>query len=806
MNRALVSALLLLVARPLLAAEPISVLELELSVEPHGFSLQALPDGSLRAELPGYPASAAPGDLRLPTRVLRLALPPGADLAALTLEVEDLSPPVWVPLAGRLERAEGPRLLCPSPGCGQKVPDRPAEPRQATQTAWLAGTGRLGPVALAEVVHRPLSLAPDGQGLLLHPRQRLRLRAPLAGPGVLLVRDPSSQRLVARAARLVANPRDLARFHPAPRDLLPDAHGVAVVAPEWLVQASQALPGYLAGLEERGFTPTLVTDLELESETGEPPDLLPQKLRAWLQRNREPLGLVYVVLLGNPDPRHGDLPMQNTYPYQPGAVDYVEEIPTDAYYADLSGNWDLDGDGRFGEWDGDRGPGGVDFYPELLVGRIPVYGDAAMADRLLTRASAYPRPAPDSAWRRRLLMPASILFYRDIPSGSTRIDGADLAVPVKLEFELGGFEAVTLAEREGVEPSFRTSDLELTEEQVLRTWREGFGLVLWIGHGSDDAAYRTLWVEDADGDLNAGPWEQASIPFAQAIHHDQLPAERPAFVFHGSCSNGTPENAANIAYTQLKTGAIASYASSRVALGTVANPWSPDPSSCEIMMAGYYVVAGLRDGDSAGQAWADARALLSDAWWGEACWHTKLATVLYGDPTLTLANCSADAECDDGLACTGQERCLDGLCAAGTEVSCAELDGGCTHGRCEEPSGTCVQDFLDGARCDDGLFCSVDDRCLAGECQGTPRTCDPLVSACIEGQCNEQAQACEAVRRPEGEACVLTRSGEEHAGACEAGMCLETDSESCSTNGGGKGSLAALLAALMFLYLSRKNR
>ncbi|HSA23914.1 MAG TPA: C25 family cysteine peptidase, partial [Myxococcota bacterium] len=627
MNRALLSALLLLVTRPLLAA-PEGTVELELLLEPRDLSLEALPDGRLQAALPGYPAAGDPGDVRLPTRVLRLALPPGLDLGALTLEVEDLSPPVWVPLVGELARAEGPRVLCPTAGCGRAF-TRPAGPRLAGQTAWLTGTGRLGPVVLAELVHRPLGLSPDGRGLLLHPRQRLRLRAPRVGPGQAVVPGPASLRLVDQAARLVANPRDLARFHPAPRDLLPDAHGVAVVAPEWLVQASQALPAYLAGLEQRGFTVTLVTDAELAGEAGEPPDGLPQKLRAWLQRSREPLGLVYLVLLGNPDPRHGDLPMQNTHPYQPGAVDYVEEIPTDAYYADLSGDWDLDGDGRFGEWDGDRGPGGVDFYPELLVGRIPVYGDAAMADRLLARATAYPRPSPDSGWRRSLLLPASILFYRDIPSGSTRIDGADLAVPVKLEFEAAGFEALTLVEREGVQPSFRPADLELTEEQVLRTWREGYGLVLWIGHGSDDAAYRTLWVEDADGDLNASPWEQASVPFAQAIHHDQLPAERPAFVFHGSCSNGVPENAANIAYTQLKTGAIASYASSRVALGTVANPWSPDPSSCEIMMAGYYVVAGLRDGQPAGQAWADARALLSDAWWGEACWHTKLATVLY---------------------------------------------------------------------------------------------------------------------------------------------------------------------------------
>ncbi len=667
------------------AGPPPVLLELELSLDPGALRLEALPDGTTGLHLPGYPASAAPGEPRLPTRLLRLALPPGADLARLELELEDLAPPLVLPLAGRLARAEAPRLLCPAPGCATRAPTPPQAPGRASAAAWLAGTGRLGPVCLAEVMHRPVELSADGAALLLHPRQRLRLRGEGAGPARALA--AADAHLVARAADLVANPQELARFHPAPRGLLPGAAGVAVVAPEWLVQESQALPDYLAALEARGLQPTLVTDQELAALHGEPPDLLPQKLRAWLILNREPLGLRYALLVGNPDPGHGDLPMLATHPYQPGEADFVDEIPTDAYYADLSGAWDLDGDGRFGEWQGDRGPLGVDFYPELLVGRIPVYGSAAAADRLLARASAYPLPSPDSTWRRRLLLPASILFYEDPPSGSTRMDGADLAMPLAAESRLAGFATLTLAEREGLAPSLRPSDRALTEEETLRAWREGHGLVLWLGHGSEDAAYRTLWVADRDQNGFAGPWEQASLPFAQAIHHDRLPADRPAFVFHGSCSNGTPENAGNIAYTQLKSGAIASFASSRVALGVVYPDWQPDPASCEIFMAGYYTIAALRDGATAGEAWANARAQLSDGWWGAACWHTKLATTLYGDPTLALPNCATDADCDDGLACDGVETCADGLCTASQAVDCAHLDSACTAAAARSPRG-----------------------------------------------------------------------------------------------------------------------
>jgi len=47
------------------------------------------------------------------------------------------------------------------------------------------------------------------------------------------------------------------------------------------------------------------------------------------------------------------------------------ESPTDYFYADLTGNWDLDADGYFGEFAGDKGPGGVDFVNEVYCGQDP---------------------------------------------------------------------------------------------------------------------------------------------------------------------------------------------------------------------------------------------------------------------------------------------------------------------------------------------------------------------------------------------------------------------------------------------------
>jgi len=107
-----------------------------------------------------------------------------------------------------------------------------------------------------------------------------------------------------------------------------------------------------------------------------------------------------VLLIGNPHPVTGDVPMKMTLP-KPGYP-----TPTDLYYADMTGNWDLDGDGQVGEYGGDFGPGGIDRNLELAVGRIPYYGNRAHLDGILAKIRAYQEAPPEQqTWRRRALLP-----------------------------------------------------------------------------------------------------------------------------------------------------------------------------------------------------------------------------------------------------------------------------------------------------------------------------------------------------------------------------------------------------------------
>jgi hypothetical protein len=128
--------------------------------------------------------------------------------------------------------------------------------------------------------------------------------------------------------------------------------------------------------------------------------------------------------------------------------------------------------------------------------------------------------------------------------------------------------------------------------------------------------------------------------------------------------------------------------------------------------------------------------------------------------------------CDDGNACTSTDLCTEGVCA-GTAISCND-DNACTRDFCEPATG-CQTAVLTSFTCDDGVRCTIDDRCTeAAACAGIPNACDDG-DPCTIDACNEVDGCTHTVE--DGLACAGPNAC--RLGICQDGACTVGDSVNC---------------------------
>lgn len=152
-----------------------------------------------------------------------------------------------------------------------------------------------------------------------------------------------------------------------------------------------------------------------------------------------------------------------------------------------------------------------------------------------------------------------------------------------------------------------------------------------------------------------------------------------------------------------------------------------------------------------------------------------------GDPCLVcsasfplLWTTAADGTpCDDRNLCTRDDACNAGVC--GGVLSECNDDNFCTRDGCE-PSLGCTFTPLAGFSCDDGVRCTVDDRCDdGGGCSGAPDPCDDG-DPCTVDSCNEVEgcthQAGEETACEDGDLCTASDT-------CVDGTCMSGRPTNC---------------------------
>jgi len=330
---------------------------------------------------------------------------------------------------------------------------------------------------------------------------------------------------------------------------------VVVIAPKAVIDAG-ALNDWLNHRKAQGFTVEVTSVESIDAAYGG--SELAEKIRAHL-KTKHSQGAFCALLVGNPDPDDntdpqdsvGSVPMKMCWPrkYEPPNnslpnPNLYRQAPTDFYYADLTGNWDKDGDGFYGEGythkgseDGDVD--GIDFLAEMIVGRIP-FDNPNDVREYLQRVIDYEQAGYGYDfgsggrlhWRHRALIGCG--DYLDA-STAPHIYGEYLRENI---FEPQGWTT----KRAYVTGDVTLRDFSCNPSDFASEWSKGYGIVAWLTHGQ----------------------ERSADDVFDTFHCYLLPQDKGAFVVAAACKNGTPENPYGLYAKVLRYGVLAFYGFSRV--------------------------------------------------------------------------------------------------------------------------------------------------------------------------------------------------------------------------------------------------
>lgn len=583
-----------------------------------------------RVTLDDFKLRAAPGAPLLPMKEYDILLPPDADFSTVTLTVTNS---ISEYLSGSFEIEAGApdgamvegRIVQDWAGAGNVIDGRDMD---------IYGVSALFP---AKVIR----LAPNAQmrkyrflrveffPIQYNPVTKQLRSTNTASIAIEFQRNPEKASalnlrdtvLDAEAPQLFFNYEDARQWYePSSSEDLPadmSSYFLLIVTTNAVRSGSALLDEFIASKREVGTTVKVITEDHYNGYSGSE---RADKIRNWLKSNYSSYGIAYVLLIGDPTPGGTGscaVPMKSCLPKSDSSV-----TPTDMYYSELSGNWDGNNNGTYGEWSDYYTYSDPDLYPELRVGRIPVYDNNYNdLDAILQKIMDYQHTAESIAWRKAALLPMSF--------SEAGYDGAPLAEQLWDDILNGQGYARYRMYQQGSGPcgpnSSYYSNQELRGDRVRDHWRSNdYGIVCWWGHGSSSSAavgYDYCW----DGTL---------FNSSQCADLDNA---HPAVVFQNSCTNGYPEYSGNLGYSLLLNGAVGTYSASRVSW------YNPG--------VGY----GQFDGSStnSGIAYEVTKRVAMDYYLGNALFYGKRAVIadigdrntrlmnqydfnLYGDPTVSV--------------------------------------------------------------------------------------------------------------------------------------------------------------------------
>ncbi|HQJ56262.1 MAG TPA: stalk domain-containing protein [Caldisericia bacterium] len=384
-------------------------------------------------------------------------------------------------------------------------------------------------------------------------------------------------------------------------------------------------------LETKGFKVKIV-NLSSIPKTGKD---VPENIRNFLKDEYKNSGFEYLLLVGSPN----SIPMRYLYTNEEGD-DESRIIPSDFYYADLTGDWDSNKNGKYGEPDIDK----IDFYPEINVGRIPFDTEIEIKNVIL-KTRLYLDKSYEEYRKKVLFLGAFFNFKGEDNRWTENTDGGYINDQVyNLFLKSKGFYRKSLNELEGILPTVvenSTDDL-ITSDNLIK-YKNNFkpGVVFWIGHGNWDATVRKIWAGDFDRNGYATQEEIKWDDFVTNSSVVEFINSEPSIFISSSCLNLYPEKD-SLAKNVLRFGGAAFVGFSRISWFYPNLMYSKLEENPSMYSLNSIVLKNLSDGFSLGESVNKAI-----EWYYEMFYtkytdgrktfaHNIYALNLFGDPIIGL--------------------------------------------------------------------------------------------------------------------------------------------------------------------------
>ena len=361
---------------------------------------------------------------------------------------------------------------------------------------------------------------------------------------------------------------------------------------------------------------------------------LQEQIRNFLIDKYEEWDIDYLLIVGT----RNNIPMRRCNPI---VWDSYEHYYTDYYYSDITGNWDLDQDGKYAEYADDE----VDFTPEISVGRIPSDNKETVT-QICKNIMQY--GSDIGSWKKNVLLLGAISYYEGLEAFGwvyDRSDCATLMEKCRIDiFNPEDFNCIRMYEAEGLRPSTYDYEYPLEHSNVLAEYTNNYALVNMVGHSNENLASRWIWDwDDGDNIPEPGQGELSYKDILNKYDSEDLSMEKPPIVFSGGCSQLHGPNNMGRAFIE-DSAAVAYIGSTDLGFYNITRVWNDESDGGFSSMDYYFFYYLISQDQTCGDALSNSKLYFSNHFmfteynveWIYRSYSTLMCTTLYGDPALSL--------------------------------------------------------------------------------------------------------------------------------------------------------------------------